>query len=74
MSDRLTEQEAALRMADMLDQMMRDGSQHVNLRVEDPAGQAQVKTTKSNDCGEGNLACRSPNLRLDIEAERTGGK
>ena len=46
MSDRLTEQEAARRMADMLDQMMRDGSQHVNLRVEDPAGQAQVKTTK----------------------------
>lgn len=69
MSERLTEQEAARRMAAMLDQMMQGGCQHVRVQVDDVLGPVQVETTRSTECMGGDQACRIPTLHRGIDDE-----
>ena len=63
----------ARKLAEMLDRLCSDGSQHINVtRETDGAGDSfdiKEKTQKSTDCCKGDLACNIPTLHKGIDDE-----
>ena len=59
----------AKKLAEMLDKLCSDGSQHINVTREGNGSDIKEKTQNSTDCCKGDLACNIPTLHKGIDDE-----
>lgn len=55
----------ASELADIIDELMKNGSGHINISVNEDGKGIAVKTMKSNDCSGHKGACCQPNEPSD---------